>query len=89
MDDAHPVVAEAALGQGGVDLAAIADEVESRDLRIGLERPQGPLDHDSATVVAPHDIHCDSHNATGSGETRSTPGNPQVPAVTVMTWRPL
>ena len=83
------MVAEAALGQGGVDLAPIADEVQGGNLRIGLQSPLGALNHDPATVVAPHDIHCDSHKGSGSGETRSAFGNPQAPAVTVMTWRPL
>src|ERR1035438_3447378 len=81
------MVAKPALGQGGMDFAAVADQIESRNSLVGLQGPFGALDDHSASVVATHDIHCDSHKRTGSGETRSASGNPQAPAVTVMTWR--
>jgi hypothetical protein len=40
---------------------------------------QGSLrafNYDPAAVVATHDIHCNSHKQTGSGERRSAAGNP-------------
>ena len=70
VDYAHAMVAKAALGQSGVDFASMADEIESGDLWIGLQSPIGAFDHNPATVVATHDIHCDSHKQTGSSETR-------------------
>jgi len=61
VDHAHPMVAEAALGQGGMDVCLVADKVKSGDFLAGLQRQLGPRDHDAAPVVAAHDIHCDSH----------------------------
>ena len=61
VDDAHAMVAKAAGRQGGVDFGLVADEVEGGDFLVGLQRPFGACDDDPATVVATHDIHCDSH----------------------------
>ena len=61
MDYAHAVVAEASLWQRGVDLTSVADEVESGNFRVGLQRSLCAFDYDPAAVVATHDIHCNSH----------------------------
>ena len=61
MDDAHAMVAKAAFGQGGMDIAPITDEVKGADFFISLKCALGSFDDDPATVVATHDIHCDSH----------------------------
>ena len=44
-----------------MDFGLVADEVEGVMARIGFECPFGAFDDDPATVVATHDIHCDSH----------------------------
>ena len=52
--------------------------------------PFDAFDDDPATVVATHDIHCNSHNGKSAESTRSAISRRnQAPAVTVMTWRPL
>jgi hypothetical protein len=89
VDDAHAMVAKSALGQGGMDFTPIANQIEGGNSLVGLQGPLGTLDDHPASVVATHDIHCDSHKRTGGGETRSALWNPQAPAVTVMTCRPL
>ena len=70
MDDTHAMVAEPALGQGGVDFTSVADQVEGGDSLVSLQSPLDAFDDHPATVVATHDIHCDSHRGTGRGETR-------------------
>jgi hypothetical protein len=69
MDNAHAMVAKPALGQGGVDFAPIADQVEGGNPLVGLQGPLGALDDHPASVVATHDIHCDSHKETQRGNT--------------------
>ena len=61
MDDAHAMITKAATRQSGVNFGGIADQEEGGDLLVGLESPVGAFDDDPATVVATHDIHCDSH----------------------------
>ena len=70
MDDPQSMVAKPALGQGGVDFASVANQVEGSNSLVGLECAFGAFDDHSATVVATHHIHCNSHNRTGRGETR-------------------
>ena len=57
---------------------------------VGFERQFDAFDDDSATVVATHDIHCDSHKVEERGKLPA-PGRTSnyAPAVTVRTWRPL
>ena len=62
MDDAHPMVAKTAFGQGGMNVSLIADKVEGGNFIIAFQRPFGTGNDDPATVVATHDIHCDSHS---------------------------
>jgi hypothetical protein len=59
-----------------MDFAAVADQVEGGNPLVSLQSPLGALDNDTASVVATHDIHCDSHKRTGSGETRFPLWNP-------------
>ena len=61
MDDAHAMVAKTAFGQSGVDFGLVADQVEGGDVFVVLQRPFDAGNDDPATVVAAHDIHCDSH----------------------------
>ena len=61
MDDADAMVAKTARRQGGMNCSLITDEIKGGDFFIGLERELGTCDDHSATVVAAHDIHCDSH----------------------------
>jgi hypothetical protein len=91
VDHLHAVSTEPARGQGGMDFRLVTHQVKRADLFVGLECPLGPLDDHPATVVATHDIHCDSHKAGRGEQNRSSPvrGRSQAPAVTVMTWRPL
>ncbi len=58
---AHAMVAKTAFRQRGVDVRLVADEIKGGDFFVGLQRQLGARDHDPATVVAAHDIHCDSH----------------------------
>jgi hypothetical protein len=55
------MIAEAAAGQGGMDLGFLPNQKQGRDPVVGLNRPEGAFDDDSATVIATHDIHCDAH----------------------------
>jgi hypothetical protein len=89
MDHMYAVVAKSALWQSAVNLASVADQVEGSDPLFGLESPFDALDDHSTSVVATHDIHCNSHISTKRGETWAAPGQGQAPAVTVRTWRPL
>ena len=61
VDDAHAMVAKAACRQGGVDFGLVADQVKGGDFLVVFQRPLDAGDDDTATVVAAHDIHCDSH----------------------------
>ena len=54
--------------QGGVDFGLVADEVKGGDFVVAFQRPFGAGDDDPATVVATHDIHCDSHSWIKSAE---------------------
>ena len=47
--------------QGGVDFGLIADQKKGGDFLVVLQRPLDAFDDDSASVVAAHDIHCNSH----------------------------
>jgi len=49
------------VGQGALDLAAIADEVEGCDARVGPERQAGAFDDHATSVVASHHINGDAH----------------------------
>jgi hypothetical protein len=62
------VVAKAARRQRCVYGGLIADEIKRGDFFIGLKREFRARNHDSATVVAAHDIHCDSHSEIKSAE---------------------
>jgi len=63
VDDADAVVAETARGQRGMDVGFVADKVDGGDVLILLQRAFHAGDDDTATVVTPHDIHCDSHGS--------------------------
>ena len=63
------MIPKAALRERGVDLSPVADQVESGDSSIRLERAFGAFDDDPASVVATHDIHCDSHKGVARGRT--------------------
>ena len=56
------MVAKTTRRQRGVDCGLIADEKKRGDFFIGLKRELRARNHDSATMVAAHDIHCDSHS---------------------------
>jgi hypothetical protein len=45
----------------GLDLGFQPDEVQLRNVRVGLERLFDTIDDDRDSVVATHDIHDDSH----------------------------
>ncbi len=49
------------LGARGGDVDFVADEADEIDLRVGGQRPFDAFDDYPATVVATHDIHCDTH----------------------------
>jgi hypothetical protein len=40
----------------------VADEIKRGDFFVGLKRQLCACNDDPATVVAAHDIHCDSHS---------------------------
>ena len=61
MDDLDAMVAKAARRQGGVDFSLVADEKNARRCPVRLQGAFDAFDDDPATVVAAHDIHCDSH----------------------------
>ena len=65
MDHAHAMVAESAMGQSGMDLGLVAHQIEGGDFLIAFQCPPGPLDHDSAPVVATHDIQSYPHKDEG------------------------
>jgi hypothetical protein len=73
MDDADAMITEAAMGQGGVNLGLIADEVEGGYLFVGVKRAVCALDYDATTVVTAHDIHCNSHKCTEADRCGSAP----------------
>ena len=90
MDHAHAVISKTALWQCGVDLSLVANQKKVGDVFIVLKGSFCALNDDAASVVATHDIHCNSHKWTWTAR-RMALREPerQVPAVTVMTWRPL
>ncbi len=61
MQDLHPGILKADLFQGWLNLFLIPHQVEGGDTGICFESQFGASDDDFATVVATHDIHCDSH----------------------------
>ena len=61
VDHAHAMIAETPCRQGGMDVRLVADEIKGGDFFAGLQRQFGAGNDDPATVVAAHDIHCDSH----------------------------
>ena len=61
VNDAHAMVAETALGQRGVDFVLVADEKEGGDVLVVFQRLFDAGNDDATAVVAPHDIHCNSH----------------------------
>ena len=54
-----------------MDLGLVPDQVKGCDLLVSLEGPFGAFDDDPASVVATHDIHCNSHKI---GKTRRANG---------------
>jgi len=61
VDDLDTVVAEAAFRQSRVDVCAVSDEEDLGNFFVRFERELHARDHNPATVVAAHDIHCNSH----------------------------
>ena len=55
------MVAKAAFRQRGVDVGLVADQVNGGDFFVVFQRLLGAGNDNAATVVAAHDIHCDSH----------------------------
>ena len=88
MDDTHAMIAKAALWQRCVDLGLVTNQKNIGEVFVVLKGPLGAFNDHAAPVVATHDIHSNSHIWTerrmGLRESED-----QVPAVTVMTWRPL
>ena len=68
MNDAHPMVAKTAVGQGGVDFGFIPDEIKGGDLFIGQQGALGAFDDDAAAVVPAHNIYCQAHRKGRSGK---------------------
>jgi hypothetical protein len=62
MNDLRPGIPQSDLLAGGADFGFIADEQDLADGRISFECAFDAFDNDRATVVATHDIHCNSHN---------------------------
>ena len=44
-----------------MDGGLVTDQIQGGDVFIGLERQLGARNHNPATVVAAHDIDCNSH----------------------------
>jgi hypothetical protein len=63
MDDFDAVVSETARWQRRVDFVLVADQEKRLDIFVGLKRQLCARDDNPATVVAAHDIHCDSHDS--------------------------
>jgi hypothetical protein len=61
VDDFDAGIAQAGLGETGIDFVAAADEVQFGDFVIGLKRLFGAFNDDPGPVVAAHDIHHDAH----------------------------
>jgi GTP cyclohydrolase II len=61
VDYAHAMIAKAASGQRSVNFSFVADEVKSGDVFVSLKCPFGAFDDDATTMIATHDIHCNSH----------------------------
>src|ERR1041385_303818 len=62
-----------------MNLRFVADEVEGADFVAGLECAFGAFDDDPTTVVATHDIHCNSHNWPDAENGSSTPARELTP----------
>jgi hypothetical protein len=45
-----------------MDVGLVADKEEGGNFIVAFQRPFGAGNDDPATVVATHDIHCDSHS---------------------------
>jgi hypothetical protein len=63
MDDSYATVVETALRQGGTNGFFLANEVNLLDRSVGLQGELNTVDDGTTSVVATHDIHCDSHKA--------------------------
>jgi hypothetical protein len=61
VDDADAMVAETARRERGMYFGLVADEENGGDFFIFLQRAFDTRDDDATTVVAAHDIHCDTH----------------------------
>ena len=61
VDDADAMVAKTARRQGGMDFLLVADEIDDGEVFAFLQGALHAGDDHTATVVAAHDIHCDSH----------------------------
>ena len=90
MDDLHAVVAKPAAWARRHGFPPRCPTRKSAVMLVGLECAFGAFDDDTATMVATHDIHCNSHKEKSAEAvlTRALQEH-QAPAVTVMTWRPL
>ena len=75
MDDFEAVILTAALLESGLDLGLVADQIQLSDSRIGLKRQPDPIDDDSASVVATHDIDYDSHISKRRGSPPRLPAD--------------
>src|SRR5581483_5226526 len=85
IDDLDAAVGELRFAARGLDFGFPAHEKNRGDGFVRFECLFDAVDDDRATVVATHDIHCDSHNGK-SAVNDSAPLTDQAPAVTVFTW---
>jgi hypothetical protein len=61
MDDTNAMIAKTARWQRRMNCGLITDKKKRGNLFVGLKRELRARDDNPATVVATHDIHCNSH----------------------------
>ena len=61
VNDAHAMVAKTAFGQRGVDFGLMADQEKGGDVFVVLQGLFDAGNDNATTVIAAHDIHCNSH----------------------------
>jgi hypothetical protein len=70
VNDFEAAIAAARVFESRFDLGLVPDEVAFGNGGIGAQGEPDPIDNDTAPVVAPHDIHYDTHK---SKESRKKP----------------
>ena len=73
VNDLDAVVAQVAGSQSGLDILLLADQKYGANFRVGGERTFDAFDDNPATVVATHDIHCNSHKGIRADKMPPTP----------------